>query len=356
MDTPPLSTTQGRRLEAGHLLIAVLLMLVAAAAIGADQPPPDWSRSSLDCPASVPERDLMACTLTIVRGPVDRFDAPAGADWTVTLPPQALFADMDAEAAFDAERRVLQGHALVAPGGVSTVRFRLIAAPDTKGTRLTVRASIAAVQPTHLSATAEAQARWRPDEIGTLGAMRITTAGQWVLGFLLTGPLFIGACAWRGGRRLGVLGLAFAAWMGAGFLLVFAAMAREDARLWFDYREAACVVTDTGMHTRTSGQGRHAANIAEPFVAVRFDRVGQRVFGVGFDSGSHLRAGGSSWPPDALQAFGPGAAVPCWYDPQDPARMVVVRGPGGAYLFALLPLGLLGLVARPLWRTVVRRR
>ena len=39
-----------------------------------------------------------------------------------------------------------------------------------------------------------------------------------------------------------------------------------------------------------------------------------------------------------------------------PARVIVVRGPGGAYLFALLPLGLLWLVTPPSWRAVRRRR
>ena len=79
-------------------------------------------------------------------------------------------------------------------------------------------------------------------------------------------------------------------------MLVFAAMARHDARLWFDYRQTVCVVTDTGQHTRTSGKGRHASNISEPFVAMRFDLAGQHAYGVGFDSGSHLRVGGDAWP------------------------------------------------------------
>jgi hypothetical protein len=305
----------------------------------------------------------LLCTLRIERGAVDRFDGPAGADWTVTLPPTALYASDDAAsglaASFDPERRVLQGQALVEPGGHKTVKFALMVAPDADGTRLSVRASVATEQSTYLVATAEVQARRPVQETGangTAGALLVTTAGWWVLGFLLTGPLFVGVCALRGGPRPGVLGLAFAAWAGVGFMLVLAAMARHDARLWFDYQKADCVVTDTGQHTRASGKGRHATNISEPFVALRFELGGQHLYGVGFDSGSHLRAGGHSWPAKELQSFGPGAAVPCWYDPQDPAHAIVVRGPGGAYLFALLPLGLLWGVARPLGRALMRRR
>jgi len=177
----------------------------------------------------------------------------------------------------------------------------------------------------------------------------------WVLGFLSTRPLFLGACVWLAGRA-GVQGLAVAAWVGMGFLLVFAGMAREDARLMSDYVETQCTVTDTGQHTRTTGQGCHATNIAEPFVAVRFDLAGQPTFGTGFDSGSHVRFGGSSWPARELASFGPGAVTPCWYDPKDPARILVVRGPGAAYLFALLPLGLLALVGGPLWKRLRKGR
>lgn len=342
------------------LFAPLLTILAMPQATAADRPPPEASRSSLNCPASVRERDLLPCTLTIERAPADSADDPADTAWTVNLPPTALVADLpvrdDAQTTFDPERRLLQGRAAVPPGGVQTVPFRLIAAPDTDGTRLTVRASIDTQPPTYLVSTTEVEPRRHAEAAGPGGGLQVTTAGLWVLGFLLTGPVFIGACAWRAGARTGVLGLAFAAWAAAGFLMVFGAMARHDARLWFDYRETACTVTDTGAHTRTSGQGRHATNLSTPFVAVQFDHGGQRRVGIGFDSGSHLRAGGDTWPPEGAQAFGPGATVPCWYDPQDPAHVIVVRGPGGAYLFALLPLGLGLLVAWPLGRALWRGR
>ncbi|MBL8302864.1 MAG: DUF3592 domain-containing protein [Ideonella sp.] len=343
------------------LLFAPLLPILAMPpAVAADLPPPEGSRSSLSCPASVRERDLLLCTLTIERAAADGAPDPADTAWTVNLPPTALVADLhardDAHTTFDPERRVLQGRAAVPSGGVRAVPFRLIAAPDTDGTRLTVRATIDTRPPIDLVSTTEVEPRRAADEAGRAGGLQVTTAGRWVLGFLLTGPLFIGACAWRAGARPGVLGLAFAAWAAAGFLMVFGAMARHDARLWFDYREAACTVTDTGAHTRTSGQGRHATTLSTPFVALQFDDGGRRRVGVGFDSGSHLRAGGDTWPPKGAQAFGPGATVPCWYDPQDPAQAIVVRGPGGAYLFALLPLGLWLLVAWPLGRALWRGR
>ena len=33
-----------------------------------------------------------------------------------------------------------------------------------------------------------------------------------------------------------------------------------------------------------------------------------------------------------------GNAVPCWFNPAEPRDVIVIRGFGGAYLFALLPL------------------
>lgn len=226
---------------------------------------PDWSRSTLECP-----------------------------DWRLMLPAKALFVEASEGTTFDTEWRHVVGQTPVAPGGEAQVRIVLIAGPESDGTRLTVGASIAGNESFYVSRTTEVEARRRAGETTALGPVAVTSAGLWVLGFLATGPIFIGGCALLGGARPGVLGLALAAWVASGFLLVFVAMAREDSRLLNDYREAACVVTDTGLHTRTSGQGRHATNISEPFVAVRFEVAGTTTFGTGFDSGSHLRVGGST--------------------------------------------------------------
>ena len=301
------------------------------------------------------ERDLLRCTLTLRRGAKDRFDEPAGAVWRLTLPGKALFWEASAGAAFEPEWPHVVGQTSVAPGGEAAVSIVLLAGPESDGTRLTIGASIAGSEPVLVSTTTEVEARRQPGDLVSLGGVNLTRAGVWVLGFLATGPLFLGACVLLGGARRGVPGLAVAAWIAAGFLLVFASLARHDLRVLRDYREAACVVTDTGRHSRSSGKGRYATTFAEPFVALRFEVDGRPAHGTGFDSGSHLRRG-ANWPPREMQSFEPGAEVPCWYDPEDPAHAVVVRGPGGAYLFALLPLGLLAVVARPLGRALFRGR
>jgi hypothetical protein len=39
--------------------------------------------------------------------------------------------------------------------------------------------------------------------------------------------------------------------------------------------------------------------------------------------------------------FPVGSTHRCWYDPQDPKTVVLVRGPGGAYVLGLLPIPVL---------------
>jgi hypothetical protein len=51
------------------------------------------------------------------------------------------------------------------------------------------------------------------------------------------------------------------------------------------------------------------------------------------------RAGAGS----VFERFPVGSEHPCWYDRHDPKTVVLVRGPGGAYFFALLPLPVLAL-------------
>jgi len=107
----------GRR-SPGAILSAALLALGSIAA-AQDPGPPDWSGSTLECPATVRERDTMTCTLTVRRGAVDQFSEDPGADWTSTLPPKALLAEASSGVTFDAKERTLRGQVMAPPGGPS---------------------------------------------------------------------------------------------------------------------------------------------------------------------------------------------------------------------------------------------
>ena len=88
--------------------------------------------------------------------------------------------------------------------------------------------------------------------------------------------------------------------------------------------------------------GRRSNNTTyQPLLALRYAADGREVISTGYSTGSRLSIGrGESTVGEAAQ-FKIGAEVPCWFDPDDPARVMVLPGFGGAYFFALLPLGLL---------------
>ena len=60
----------------------------------------------------------------------------------------------------------------------------------------------------------------------------------------------------------------------------------------------------------------------------------------GYDTGSSLRIGGGGGAQleKEFQEWTVGAQVRCWYDPGNPPDVVIKRGFGGAYFFALMPL------------------
>jgi hypothetical protein len=68
---------------------------------------------------------------------------------------------------------------------------------------------------------------------------------------------------------------------------------------------------------------------------------GVETFSSGYTTGSALnfntRAGAGS----VFDRFAIGSTHLCWYDPQHPRTVVLARGPGGAYIFALLPIPVL---------------
>jgi hypothetical protein len=67
-------------------------------------------------------------------------------------------------------------------------------------------------------------------------------------------------------------------------------------------------------------------------LALRYQARGVETISTGYDTGMRHR------PEKELERWAVGAAVPCWFDPEEPRDVVVVRGFGAAYLFALLPL------------------
>jgi hypothetical protein len=186
-----------------------------------------------------------------------------------------------------------------------------------------------------------------------IGGIRITTAGMVTLGWLaatvivllLAGLL---PCKGTAGRFFGPRAGAFAILIAMGFWLIFGAMAWHDYQVLYHWKEIPgtligrrvtlqTVSSNQRLSSGTTSQTRHT-DVAKPEFAVRYEVDGRERLSTGYDTGSSLRVGGGKAQLEReFQEWVVGARVPCWHDPADPTAIVLKRGFGGAYLFALLP-------------------
>lgn len=206
---------------------------------------------------------------------------------------------------------------------------------------------------TWLHAKVEIDSRPRSDGL-LVGGVRVTTAGLICLGWLGATLLALALAAAltpksRSGRFFGPPAGALAIMIALGFWLVFAVMAWHDYQVLFHWKQTTgtiigrriAVHTVASNHRLSSGATSQTrqSDVAKPEFAVRYPVAGREWLSTGYDTGSSLRVGGGKAQLEKeFQQWTVGAQVPCWYDPADPAAIVLKRGFGGAYLFALLPL------------------
>ena len=74
---------------------------------------------------------------------------------------------------------------------------------------------------------------------------------------------------------------------------------------------------------------------------MRYPVDGVETFSAGYTTASAFNFNTRASAGSVFDRFAIGTTHPCWYDPQDPRTVVLVRGPGGAYVFALLPIPIL---------------
>jgi hypothetical protein len=141
-------------------------------------------------------------------------------------------------------------------------------------------------------------------------------------------------------------GMLVGAWaatlIAAGFLIYFAGIAIEDWRAYSDYRETRCTVfgseIDSFEHRSRDSQRDESF---KPVFAVRYPVDGVETFSTGYTTSSALNFNSRAGAGSVFERFAIGSTHPCWYDPQDVKIVVLVRGPGGGYVFALLPIPVL---------------
>jgi len=199
-----------------------------------------------------------------------------------------------------------------------------------------------------------------------VGGYRITPAGLATLAVLAGGALLWLVVSLRAGRpaargaggsTTGTIGGVLASRVGPGaavaavtiaigFWAVFGAMA------WRDYQsltwpQTTCTILGgrlsaqgTTRASRTSGNAQQRTDETNymPVLGLKYDVNGKETYSSGYDTGSRIGIGGQGGRTEELARWVVGGTTPCWYDPSDPLDVVVLKGFGGAYLFALFPI------------------
>lgn len=170
-----------------------------------------------------------------------------------------------------------------------------------------------------------------------LGGVRVTQAGLAVLAVLVFGALLVVVVR--------PVGAAVALAASSGFFVLFASMAWRDVQS-LSWPETTCTVlggrlsaqATTRSGTRnSSGMSRDDTSYV-PVLGLKYSVDGRETYSSGYDTGSRLGVGGFGGRTAELARWSVGTTTPCWYAPGDPLDVVVLRGFGGAYIFALLPL------------------
>ena len=336
------------------LAAAVLFVRPAGAA-------PDFSASTVLVSSESPlEADVVAFTLVVRNTGAD--DAGA-VSLRVEWPLMGFFVDAsgfsDAHQVDHVAREIEDGFPLAA-GAERRFHIRVLAPRDSGGDTLTL-----AFKAAHYASGTEYYDQ-RSITIDTriaaggidIGGYRVAPAGLGVLVWLVAGAVlwFVTAMA-RPARSHGAAarsvpgGIASKVGPGAavgavmvsvGFWAIFGVMAWRDYRSLVAWPETTCTILGGRLSAQTTTRtgtrpGSDTTNYV-PVLGLRYAVDGRETFSSGYDTGSRLGIGGRGGRTEELAGWTVGAGVPCWYNPDDLLDVVVLRGFGGAYLFALFPL------------------
>ena len=269
----------------------------------------------------------------------------AGAAIEVVLPPAAMFVSLEGldGATLDADGRQVHWQGPLPAPTRPTVTLTLLAGLDAGGQSASLHVTVRPWQgeTTYLVHVAEIDTV-PAESVVRLGRVGVTAAGLGVLSWLLGATLF-----WvllRVIRPRSASWAAVAIMVPVGFLLYFAALARDDLRI-LALPETTCTVIDRVIDSRTtsSSSGRRGGSetVYAPRLALRYaDAAGARL-AQGFGTGSRLSGASASRATAVLERYAIGEQVPCAVDARDPRIAYVERGFGGAFFFALIPMPLL---------------
>jgi hypothetical protein len=338
--------------------VCVVLLIQGPATAATRRAAPNFSSSVVSVsPESPLEGDLLTFTLLARNTGPD----PAAPAWIVlTWPAGGYFIAVRGldTPQIDHEQRRVEGYTPLAAGAEHRVELDMLTPRDSGGLNLTlgVRVSHLFSNTDHYdSKTVPVDTRFSASGV-SFGGMKFTPAGLAVLGWFAAFPvvwLVVAALLARrrrpGARRFreNPAGITLVLMIPLGFWAFFAAMAWRDYQSLTTWRQTECTVVgrriteDTISSTTSTASGgsrTRTSTVYSPELALRYVVDGAQVYSSGYDTGSALRVGGRSRREEELRTWTIGTAIPCWYDPADMRDVVVHKGFGGAYLFALIPL------------------
>jgi uncharacterized repeat protein (TIGR01451 family) len=265
------------------------------------------------------------------------------------VPTSAMFVSASPDWKFIEADRELSWMGTLPPGASKVLNLSLVTRPESSGLMLANRTAI------HYDGS-----YWAVDhdlEIDTppatdgmkLGSgLRITNAGLAVFGYIglaiVVSIVIVMTTRRKSGSLTAGLWLIF---LSLGFLLIFAHVAWRDSRMKSRFVETRCTIVDSMaryQESQTAGTtgNRKRTGTWSPFFAVRYPTPAGETVSIGYASESQVRVGTNRTPTEAaLAALPRGGSAPCWYDPEEPKRVVLTRALGGAYGFAVIPLGTL---------------
>jgi hypothetical protein len=334
-------------------LMGLLLLTIVPSFLSAV---PDFTQSVITASAEEPvEGDVVRFTVNLKNSG----DAAAeSAELTIEGPLAGFLIGTGGlnEPVIDPEAQKVSASLSLLPGAEKQIWVDVLTPRDSGGDALTLAVHLA-----HYDSGAELWDRktisvdTRLSQSGIpVGGLRIAPAAFVVLGwFILFAVAWLGVRLWVGSRarsdRLFGPGAAVTAMMVAvGFWMFFAAMAWRDYRALTTWTETTATIVGkrivsqsvSSSQRRSSGSGTSSgtSETFSPEFALRYTVDGAPLYSSGYDTGSSLRFGGRAQREREMKEWTVGTQVPCWYDPADPRDVVVRRGFGGAYFFALLPL------------------
>ena len=307
---------------------------------------PDFTQSTVKAdPATVLEGDLV--TFTVVIANSGDQDSPH-TEIDVDLPVEGMFAGFTGfdGAEVDVPGKTIHGVLDLPVGARRQFQFRMIVPRDSGGHVLSpdlrVRNLVLGAE-FYDGAEVVVETRPRTDGVA-IGRSRIAPAGLAVLAVLALIPMFSLLFRSRAGSMAPIIALVIA----IGFFTIFSAMALRDWRSLRGWHETSCTIIDSRLRTDTapsadrprSSRARSETTTFEPLLALEYVADGKPMVSTGFDTGSRASIGGLGGALAEFSRWLIGGTVPCWFDPAHPEDVVVIRGFGGAYIFALFPLPL----------------